>query len=161
MEITDAFLNNLPLNDEDNMESLLELAELLRTLIAAGQQDDMIRIIQYTVDKGFLEAFVWCMELLQEALENEDACIQSFECVIGSSVHHYDDLIERLQVNLHAPDNSVKTVFDKNGEVDSFFNILAYKTRYRNISFVSSENFDTKDNDSVEYKLIFTNGRMR
>ena len=67
----------------------------------------------------------------------------------------YDRLIERLQVDLSAPQNGMKTVCDHHGEVESFFNILVYETGFRNIRFISSENFDTKDNDYVQYKLSF------
>ena len=50
----------------------------------------------------------------------------------------------------------METVRDEHGEVISFFNILTYPTAYKNIFFISSENFDTKDNDYVLYKLSFS-----
>lgn len=44
---------------------------------------------------------------------------------------------------------------DKTAE-DTVFNIFVYKTGYDHVRLVSSENFDTKDNDYIQYKLLFT-----
>ena len=52
--------------------------------------------------------------------------------------------------------NDAETITDHNGEVQSFFNILTYKTAYGHIFLVTEENFDTKDNDFIRYKLKFT-----
>lgn len=103
----------------------------------------------------YYEAFTWCMGLLQEELEKEDCVLQDFELSIGKSIPNYDEFIERLQIDFHVFKNGLETVCDKNGEVESIFNILVYKTCYRNIYLISSENFDTKDNDYVQYKLSF------
>ena len=46
---------------------------------------------------------------------------------------------------------------DHDGEVQSFFNILTYKTAYPNIFLTTEENFDTKDNDFIRYRLLFKN----
>ena len=108
------------------------------------------------MEHSFYEAFTWCMGLLQEALENQEDALQSFEFVIGKAIPNYDAFIELLQVDFHALDNGVETVYDNNGEIESFFNILVYKTGYKNIYLISLENFDTKDNDYVQYKLSFT-----
>ena len=40
-----------------------------------------------------------------------------------------------------------------------FFNILTYRTAYPNIFLVTEENFDTKDNDFIRYKLLFRRSR--
>jgi tRNA A-37 threonylcarbamoyl transferase component Bud32 len=79
-----------------------------------------------------------------------------FEFAIGKSIPNYNEFIERLQVDFHVFDNGVETVYDNNGDVESFFNILKYKTGYKNIHLISLENFDTKDHDYVQYKLSFT-----
>ena len=50
----------------------------------------------------------------------------------------------------------IRKVLDENGEAQAFFNIYTYKTSYDNIFLISSENFDTRDNDYIQYKLAFT-----
>ena len=45
------------------------------------------------------------------------------------------------------------------GEVQSFFNILTYRTSYESVFLITEENFDTKDNDYIRYKLLFRNDR--
>lgn len=53
--------------------------------------------------------------------------------------------------------NDIKKVNnDEYNEVNSFYNIQTYETKYRNIFFISSENFDNKDEDFIEYKLLFS-----
>ena len=156
MEMIDNFLNNNNLQDADDIEALIELATIVRTLISNNNQAEIKTILQYTMENGYYEAFTWCMGLLQEELENKESILQNFDFIIGKSIPHYDEFMERLQVDFHALNNGLETVCDNNGEVESFFNILVYKTAYKNIYLVSSENFDTKDNDYVQYKLSFT-----
>jgi len=155
MEMSEKFINSNHLYDAEDMDSLIELATLVRTLTDDNQQAEIKRILQYTMAHSYYEAFDWCMGLLQEALENKECALQNFEFVVGKSILNYDAFIEQLQVDFHALDNDVETVYDNNGEVESFFNILRYKTRYKNIFLISLENFDTKDNDYVQYKLSF------
>ncbi len=156
MEMIENFMNSNNLHDTEDIDSFIELATLVRTLINDNQQSAINRILQYTMEHSFYEAFTWCMGLLQEALENNECALQNFEFVIGKSIHNYDAFIEQLQVDFDALDNGFENVFDNNGEVESFFNILVYKTGYKNIYLISLENFDTKDNDYVQYKLSFT-----
>ncbi len=155
MEMIENFINSNNLHNTEDMDSLIELAGLVRTLINENQQAEINRVLQYTMENGFYEAFTWCMGLLQEALENQEGTLQSFEFAIGKSIPNYNEFIERLQVDFHVFDNGVETVYDNNGDVESFFNILKYKTGYKNIHLISLENFDTKDHDYVEYKLLF------
>ena len=63
--------------------------------------------------------------------------------------------MKRLQVDLKAVGNDAETIVGRDGEVQSFFNILTYRTAYANILLVTEENFDTKDNDFIRYKLQF------
>lgn len=156
MGTIESFMNSNNLHNAEDIDSLIELAALVRTLINKNQQAEINRILQYTMEHSYFEAFTWCMGLLQEGLENKESALRSFEFVIGKSIPDYDAFIERLQVDFHALDNGLKTVCDIHGEVESFFNILVYKTGYKNIYLISSENFDTKDNDYVQYKLSFT-----
>lgn len=156
MDMIENFINSNNLHNAEDIDSLIELATLVRTLINDNQQEKINRILEYTIKHGLYEAFTWCIGLLQEALENKECALQSFEFVIGKSIPNYDEFIEQLQVDFHALDNGMETVCDNNGEIESFFNILVYKTGYKNIYLISSENFDTKDNDYVQYKLLFT-----
>ena len=52
----------------------------------------------------------------------------------------------------------VEKQLDDHGEVESFFNIFTYETRYPNIHLFSAENFDVKDNDFIQYRLLFAGG---
>ncbi len=96
------------------------------------------------------------MAALQEEFDKkENCCLKSFSCFLGKSITNYDEFIRRLQVDLRAIDNDAETVLDHEGEVQSFFNILTYRTAYENIFLTTEENFDTKDNDFIRYKLLF------
>ena len=156
MDRTEKFLQNNHLQDPDDLDSLIELASLVRQLIDDSRSSDIGRVIRYTVEQGYFEAFSWCMGILQETFEREDCPFPTLECELGKSIPNYDELIERLQVDVQRPRNDLETVCDNFGEVTSFFNILVYHTGYRNLYLVSCENFDTKDNDYIQYKLLFT-----
>ena len=41
--------------------------------------------------------------------------------------------------------NYIEKVYDKNGEVEAFFNVMIYKTTFENVFLISSENFDNKE----------------
>ena len=152
----DRFLQSSNLNDPEDIDALLELAALVRELISGNQYASLCSLIHHTLEHSWHEAFSWCMEILQEALEQEPCGLQSFECILGKSIPDYDAFTDRLQIDFKSYCNGYTTVCDRNGEVESFFNILTYPTRYKNIHLVSSENFDTKDNDFVQYKLTFS-----
>lgn len=156
MTMTEKFLQDNGTQDFEDIDLLIELASLVRDLIADGLYSDINRIIVYTVEHGHYEAFSWCIGLLQEAFDQQDGTLNDFECPIGRSIPNYDEFTDQLQVDLTRPRNDLETVCDKNGEVTSFFNILIYNTGYRHVYFVSTENFDTKDNDYVQYKLLFS-----
>ena len=156
MELTEQFLQNNNLQNPENIDSLLELATLLRNLIEEKNYPAIRRIITYTIEHSYGEAFSWCMGILQEELEKEDCKLESFESPIGRFIPNYDAFVEWLQVDFKTSRTELEKICDKHGEVESFFNIIVYKTGYENIHFVSAENFDTKDNDFVQYKLLFT-----
>ncbi len=155
MDMVEMFLQNNKLYQAEEVDSLIETASLMRELISNNQHSGICRILRYAIENAYFEAFSWCIALLQEALKKEDCELKDFECMIGKSIPHYDMFIECLQVDIHSAKNGLERIYDKNGEVESFFNILTYKTGYENIYLVSSENFDTKDNDFVQYKLSF------
>ena len=154
LKITEEFLNNNNLQQTEDIDSLLDLADLVRQLIDEKCCCDICHVICYTVKNGFYEAFSWIMGLLQEELE-KDSGLDDFECDLGKSIPDYDGFIQNLQVELNALNNDVETISDENGEVQSFFNIFTYKTGFKNIYLISLENFDTKDNDFIKYKLSF------
>lgn len=149
------YLGNNNLNDTDDFDALIDLAALTRKLVEEKTYPDIITLINYLLQNSYYEAFSWCMGVLQEEFEKEECTLENFECPVGKSIPGYDEFIERLDVDLSAPTNGIESVDDKYGEVESFYNILVYKTKYDKINLVSSENFDNKDNDFVEYKLSF------
>ena len=155
MDRTDSFLQSGVLQDSEDMDALLELAELVRELIGSGQCEAVGRIIRHTVAYSRYEAFSWCAALLQEELEKPEGALCSFACDLGSSIPDYDAFAARLQVDFRAVENGIETECDSGGEVKSFFNILTYRTGYPNIYLTSAENFDAKDNDYVQYALHF------
>ena len=147
--------NNL--HDSDDIDLLLEVAEITRQLISDGLESELSRLINYTIQNGFLEAFSWIAAILQEEFEKpEGTGLKGFSCELGRSIPHYNDFAQRIQVDFNVIDNDVEKTFDDHGEVQSFFNIFKYKTAYDNIFLVTEENFDLKDNDFIRYKLVFT-----
>ena len=161
MRSVDELLKKNNLADPDDIDALLELAEITRQAISTERYHDIELLIDYTVRNDCFEAFSWIMAALQEEYDKADNCrLKEFTCYIGSSIANYDEFIRRLQVDFKAIDNDVETVIDPNGEVQSFFNILTYKTAYRSVFLISEENFDTKDNDFIRYKLKFTNNAL-
>lgn len=162
MEKTDAFIRADRLADDDDLDALLETADLTRQLIAAKDCPSLGRLIVYTVGGAYFEAFSWIMAILQEALGSADPDgLEGFSCCIGRAIPNYNEFIDRLQVDLKVLDSDVKAIPDENGEIQSFFNIFTYKTMYENIFFVSAENFDTKDNDFIQYSLVFSKRRQQ
>ena len=146
--------NNL--KDPEDVEALLELADVTGRLIRDQEYSNLELLISYTVGSGYYEAFSWIMAMLQEEFDRKENCaLKSFSCFLGRSVANYDEFIRRLQVDLKAIDNDAETIMDRDGEVQSFFNILTYRTAYANIFLSTEENFDTKDNDFIRYKLLF------
>ena len=57
-------------------------------------------------------------------------------------------------MDLNAFSNEVEPNRDENGEIQSFYNIIRYQTAFPGITLVTSENFDTRDNDFIEYRLV-------
>ena len=158
MRTMDELFKKNNLKDPEDINALLELAEITEQLICAKQYSDLELLIQYTVNNDYYEAFNWIIAALQEELEKKENCrLEDFTCFVGRSIANYNEFIKRLQVDLKAVDNDAETITDQNGEVQSFFNILTYKTVYENVFLITEENFDTKDNDFIRYKLLFTN----
>ena len=155
MENLDTFLENNNLKNEEDIDVLLELSGYTKNLIKDRNYSDINKLIRYIIQNSCYEAFAWVMALVQEELEKKDSVLDSFECAIGKAISNYDEFIKRLQIDYNTLKNDIETVCDETGEVQSFFNIFTYRTAFENIYLVSSENFDTKDNDFIQYKLIF------
>jgi hypothetical protein len=95
-------------------------------------------------------------EILPNGLPQTNAlCIVVLGYALANDGSMRQELIGRLQVDFGTAQNGLEKILDNHGEVESFFNILVYQTGYPNVRFVSSENFDTKDNDYIQYKLAF------
>ena len=159
METLDLFIQSNHLSDPDDLDALIEASDLTRRLIGERAYADINRLIVYTVGGGFFEAFSWILAILQEEFGAAGCRLEDFSCYIGRAIPNYNEFIDRLQVDLNALDNDVKAIPDETGEIRSFFNIFTYRTKYENIFFVSAENFDTKDNDFIQYMLLFSKRR--
>ena len=158
MRSLEELLKENNLNNPDDFDALLELADITGQLICEERYSDIEQLINYTISREYYEAFTWVMAALQEEFEKRDNChLKDFTCFIGKSIANYDEFIKRLQVDLKAIDSDAEIIMDHDGEAQSFFNILTYKTAYKNILLITEENFDTKDNDFIRYKLKFIN----
>jgi len=158
MRTLEELLKENNLKDPEDINALLELAEITGQLVCDERYVDIELLINYTVTNDYYEAFTWIIAALQEEFDRKENCrLKDFTCFVGKSIASYDEFIKRLQVDLKAIDNDAETMTDRDGEVQSFFNILTYKTVYENVFLITEENFDTKDNDFIRYKLRFLN----
>ena len=156
-ELLEEFYRHNRLADPEDIDSLLEVAEITRQLITAERLSDLCLLINYTIREAYFEALSWIMAILQEeACKTENNSFKDFTCCIGKSISHYNEFIECLRVEFNVIKNDVEKTLDPHGEVQSFSNIFTYRTGYPNIFLVTTENFDTKDNDYIEYRLLFT-----
>ena len=146
-------LQNNHIYDLEDFDSLLELASLMRNLIDSVQYSAVNDIIIYSIKQEHYEALSWIIGILQEEFEKVDSHLEDFECCLGHSIPNYDELMQLLQVDMDPVKYEIRKVLDENGEAQAFFNIYTYKTSYDNIFLISSENFDTRDNDYIQYKL--------
>ncbi|MBR2672046.1 MAG: hypothetical protein IKE27_07580 [Oscillospiraceae bacterium] len=158
--MTDAlekWIRDNSLRDAEDIDALLEAAEVARQLIFMKDCEGIGTMISYTVENGLFEGFSWIMSLLQDEFDKGGECVlHDFSCDLGRSIKDYDELLRRLEVDLNAQKNDVEFMYDVHGEVDSFFNNVTYRTGYSHIYLVSSENYDAKDNDFVQYRLLFS-----
>jgi hypothetical protein len=156
MRSLEELIQNNSFQDPDDIDSLLEAAEITRQLISCGLESELCRLIKYTVKNGCFEAFSRIMSILQEEFEQpEGTGMMDFSCELGRSIPHYNEFTRFLQVDFNVIGNDVEKAFDDHGEVRSFFNISKYRTAYNNIFLVTEENFDLEDNDFILYKLEF------
>ena len=154
MELQRQIRLDLPQGDPESLEFLLDFSELLREALAEKRFEDAAACIRYTVNHSCHEAFYWAIGTLEETWSQAVDALPDFECVLGKSIPDYNEFISRLQVELNAFENDVEPVRDEHGEIQSFYNIISYRTGFPHIRLVTSENFDTRDNDFIEYRLI-------
>ena len=156
MERLELFMRSDALTDEEAIEPLLETADLTRQLIRAQSYDDLAGFIRYTIQNGYFEAFSWILEVVQEEYDRTDAALPAeAACDLGRSIRNYDAFAARLQFDPAVLQNGFEKVYDEHREVDSFFNISVHRTGYSHIYLITEENFDTRDNDYIRYRLLF------
>lgn len=155
MDILDKLFQNNNLKDPDDIDALLECATVVRQLI--GEKDYLFinKVITYTVTNNCYEAFLWTVGILQEEFEKTDCSLENLVCNLGGCINSYDEFVQALQVDFNSINNEIQKVYDENGEVGAFFNVMTYKTAFENVYLISSENFDNKDNDYIQYRLSF------
>ena len=156
MDMAEAFFEKLRPAGPEDMDSLLQLADLTRELAAEDRAAELCGFIRCAVEKQYYEALSWVLAILQEAFGRPEGAPEDFSCELGRALPGFSELTERLGVDFRVLKNEAEAVRDGSGEVRSFFNIFTYRTAYDNIYLVSSENFDLRDNDFIRYSLLFT-----
>lgn len=154
MDNLQVFFATHDLKDPDNLDGLLALADLVRQELDCGGTQ-IEAIIRTCIADGYPEAFSWVLSILQEVYERGTGK-PDLICELGGQIPDFDGFTRQLQTEKRAWKNEVESILDEHGEVQSFFNIFTYKTGYNNIYLISAENFDTKDNDFIRYKLLVT-----
>jgi hypothetical protein len=144
------------LQDSEDIDFLLEVADLVRQQIGSRKDFEISALLNELIQNNFYEAFSWTMELLQEEFEKKEGGLGDFVCQIGRFVTNFDEFADRLQMDSRPLHQDTENAYDTNGEIQSFSYIRTYQTKYKNIFLLSSENFDTKDNDYIQYRLLFT-----
>ena len=153
MTLRNRILQDIPFEEPEELDTLLVFADLVREKLQLKQERELSELIRYTIRHGHYEAFYWALGILEEAYGSDDA-MQDMRLERGRSIPDYREFISRLQVDFNAVGNDVLTVPDEHGEVQSFFNILRYQTGFPHLELVTSENFDSRDNDYIQYLLL-------
>ena len=153
MERMEKIRQDLPAEDPEDMDFLLEYAELVRAALENGSREEVSNLVRYPVRHGYHEAFYWAAGILDEICGQRGSALWGCEFVLGTHIPDFNRFISRLGVDLNAFENDIRQVFDELGEVQSFFNIIRYRTAFEHIELVTSENFDARDNDYITYAL--------
>ena len=84
MDMIESWMQNYLLQDPEDMDALLEAADLTRQLIKNRNYPDLNTLIAYTIENGLYECFSWVMSLLQEEFEKEaEYDLDDFVCLLG------------------------------------------------------------------------------
>ena len=125
MEKVKDLLHGGRLKDAEDIEALLDLADLMREAVGCEKYPEIREIINYCVENGCFEALSWTMEILQEEFSKAEECrLEDFDCELGMAISHYNDFVQQLGIELNVLTNEVETIRDDNGEVQSFFKIF-------------------------------------
>lgn len=138
-----------------NIEELLNLTQNIREYLKNGQLSKVEEKIQVTIEESNYEAFHWIVATIEEQYDNKNLN-QEICIILGNQIRNYNLFIENIEIKQIA-DPIIQIVSDKNKEVESFFHILIRSTKYKYLYLVSKEKYDLKDNDAIEYVLLFTN----
>lgn len=143
-------------NNLDEFDSLLELSDIVREFIELENYEQVENIINYSLDNNYYEAFSWIVLILQEEMGKNKNISKEVLCDLGKSINKFDKFIDCLGVEQNSLNLDLKNIYDKNGELNSTVYTSIYKTKIQDVYLITSENFDTKDNDYIEYKLLFS-----
>ena len=114
MDLLEKWMQENQLQDPDNIDALLEAADLTRQLINDRDYEGINKIISYTIDHDYYECFSWIMDLMQEEFEKtKEYELDDFFCDIGRSIADYDEFAGRLKVDFNAQDHDVEKVYDE------------------------------------------------
>ena len=81
------WIQNNRLNDPDDIDALLETADLTRLFISGRNYAGINTIILYTIENSLYEAFTWIISLLEEEFEKTaEYDLNDFTCEIGGSI---------------------------------------------------------------------------
>ena len=154
MTVSEYIRKDLPLEDPEELDVLLEFAELVRDALENGRTLELEAFVRYTVSHGYHEALYWILGIMQEYRERMGEGEPAFSCLLGKLIPDYSGFISRLGVDLNAFSNDVEPIREENGEIQSFYNIIRYQTAFSRITLATWENFDAKDNDFIDYRLV-------
>lgn len=157
MQNQEKIFRKIPLDDPEDLDVLLDIADLVRAAIDKTDFNAINTLIRYTVKYSYYEAFSWVLGILEETYGRGNGSLPDFECEIGRLIPDYREFVSRLQVDLRACGTDVVPIRDELGEVQAFFNVISYQTGFAHIDLVTMENFDAKDNDYILYKLELKN----
>lgn len=150
MKDVEEFLKDKNLTNIEYINDFLELSDYTRNLVSEKEYAKLSKLIKYIQENEFFEALSWIISILEEN------CNQDFLCDLGNKINNFDEFTNVLKIEEDPYISGIKKVTEKYDEVESFFNLLIYKTRYKGAFLISMEKFDTKDNDFIQYKLLIT-----
>lgn len=156
MQKVSEFLKNKDFSNPDDIDAFLELADYVRELMDEGKYDELGELVKQILEGKYFEAFVWISSILQEKRDNDKNGVKDFTCDLGKSIDDYDAFTTALEIGSEPYATGIKTITDKEGEIKSFYNIAILKTGHPGTYLCTMENFDTRDNDFILYKLLFT-----
>ena len=108
MTLWNRMLQDIPLEEPEELDTLLEFADLVRETLQRGQVQELSELIRYTIRHSHYEAFYWALGILEEVFGSDDS-IPELRIGLGRSIPDYREFISRLQVDFNAVGNDVLT----------------------------------------------------